>query len=517
MGIQLKYFDKIIIKRNLISILFSSIVLICGIHPSAATAGQADEISALKKRVAELTGMLKELNDRIERMEDAQSEINQTQTDTEKSQADLKDKKPSTQNTRADLKEKQTGVIEKQPEIKQTQSKSQHTQPDLQDTLAMVDNLLDDRLQVHGTLSQGYLKSDGAFMQTQDLGVPLDLNTSTFHYNEFAINFSLDISDRLRAGLQLMSRDFLVLMDNHVYLDWAQFDYAWKNEANFQAGRLKVPLGLYNKSRDVDAARTSIFLPEALYAEIRRSHFNYIDGFGIYGSFDLGSLNTLNYSTVFGDADLERKGYQAETGLTDFEGQLEDMYSIQIMWDTPLEGLKIGGTYLQFDAHVFGNLDATQYGGSASNDWYFLYDKYNIYVSSLEYTWEDLVVAAEYQETRLTNRDNIQGNTPVHLMGWYFSTAYRFNDWFASEIYYSEFYRNIDDKNGEWLEALGYPGYYAWQKDWSFNFRFDITENFLLKAGFMLKDGLGVTESAVPASLSERYWKLYQLKATAYF
>ena len=503
MGIKLKYFGQKITKQNLISILYTCALLICGFNPNLAIASQTDEISALKQRVAELTGMLKELNDRIERMEEAQSNIKQTPTDSKEIQGDRQ--------------KAETNLKEEQPKVKAAQTNSQQTQPGLQDTLSIIDELKDDRLQVHGTLSQGYLKSDGAFMQTQDLGVPLDINTSTFHYNEFAINFSYQISDRLRAGLQLMSRDFLVLMDNQVYLDWAQFDYAWKNEINLQAGRLKVPLGLHNKSRDIDAARTSIFLPEALYAEIRRSHFNYVDGFGIYGSFDLGSLNTLNYSTVFGDADLERKGYQTEPGLTDFEAQLEDMYSIQIMWDTPLEGLKIGGTYLQFDAHVFGNLDATQYGGSASNDWYFLYDKYNIYVSSLEYTWEDLVVAAEYQETRLTNRDNIQGNTPVHLMGWYFSTAYRFNDWFASEIYYSEFYRNIDDKNGEWLEALGYPGYYAWQKDWSFNFRFDITDNFLLKAGFMLKDGLGVTEAAVPASLSERYWKLYQLKATAYF
>ena len=502
MDIKLKYFNKKITKQNLISIFLTGVIFLCGLNPNSASAGQADEISALKKRVAELTGMLQELNDRIEKMEEAQSETKQTQADSKEIQDDRQ--------------KAETNLEEQQPKINTARADSQQNQSDLQDTLSMVEDLIDDRLQVHGTLSQGYLKSDGAFMQTQDLGVPLDTNTSTFHYNEFAINFSYQISDRLRAGLQLMSRDFLVLMDNHVYLDWAQFDYAWKNEANFQAGRLKVPLGLHNKSRDIDAARTSIFLPEALYAEIRRSHFNYIDGFGVYGSIDLGSLDTLNYSTVFGDADLERKGYQTEQGLTDFEAQLENMYSIQLMWDTPLEGLKIGGTYLQFDAHIFGNLDKTQSGGSASNLWYFLYDKYNVYVTSLEYTWKDLIITTEYQETRLTNRDNMRGNIPVHLMGWYLSTAYRFNDWFASEIYYSEFYRNNDDKQGKLL-PLGIPDYYAWQKDWSFNFRFDITDNFIVKAGVMLKDGFGVTESAVPVSLSERYWTLYQLKATAYF
>jgi hypothetical protein len=107
----------------------------------------------------------------------------------------------------------------------------------------------------------------------------------------------------------------------------------------------------------------------------------------------------------------------------------------------------------------------------------------------------------------------------VPSVGWYVSGSYRFSDWFAAELYYSVLYPDDNDRDGARFTAAGQDDFLAWQKDISLTGRFDLTENWIFKAGVTLSNGLaGGFSSDYPSggALSED-WILYQCKLTFVF
>ena len=58
----------------------------------------------------------------------------------------------------------------------------------------------------------------------------------------------------------------------------------WYDQLGFRAGRIKLPYGLYNQSRDVDMARTSVLLPQSVYSEVDRELLIAYEGVGLYGN-----------------------------------------------------------------------------------------------------------------------------------------------------------------------------------------------------------------------------------------
>ncbi len=84
------------------------------------------------------------------------------------------------------------------------------------------------------------------------------------------------------------------------------------------------------------------------------------------------------------------------------------------------------------------------------------------YVVSIEYIWDNLILAAEYGMNKF-EYEMIIGGEParegeVEFEGWYASAAYRFFDWFESSLYYSYFCPDINDREGEGANAsFGYP------------------------------------------------------------
>ncbi|GBC63154.1 hypothetical protein DENIS_4147 [Desulfonema ishimotonii] len=74
---------------------------------------------------------------------------------------------------------------------------------------------------IHGFISQGYLKSDdNNFLGNSEDG--------SFQFNEMGINFSRELTDKLRIGVQFFSRDLSAVGNNDVVVDWAYGDYRWR-------------------------------------------------------------------------------------------------------------------------------------------------------------------------------------------------------------------------------------------------------------------------------------------------
>jgi len=254
---------------------------------------------------------------------------------------------------------------------------------------------------------------------------------------------------------------------------------------------LKVPNGLYNESRDVDMLRTNILLPSAVYNEGFREIYMGLSGAGLYGSVPLGDLGDLDYQAMLGTQNIDGEDsgiakdiendvrYGAPTlDITDFD--VNTMYVGSLQWRSPW-GLRLGGTlnYLSFDADgsiapgVTGLLEATNIRN---------------YTASIEYTWEDLILAAEYWNLEFDRKFYITPGPPFPVdtgttekEGWYVSASYRVNDWFEVGSYYSVFYPDATDHDGDDLPVPPANDDEAWSKDIALSTRFDINEYWIFK------------------------------------
>lgn len=370
-------------------------------------------------------------------------------------------------------------------------------------------------IEIHGFISQGYLKSDdnNFFADTED---------GTFQFNELGINFSKDLTDALRIGLQVFSRDFGEVGNNTVVIDWAYGDYRWRDWLGIRAGIMKVAYGLYNETRDVDMLRTSILLPQSIYSENRRDAFTRLQGGAIYGEIPLGVAGSLSYYGAVGTSNPDEDGgiaREIEDGGTFEVTGMENKtsYNGSLQWHTFVDGLRIGvsgvkATDLAVDLRTRVPMGP---GLPAGIPLSFAVDFW-AEVFSVEYTWKDLVVVSEYMISKTV--DDLKGVylNPYKSEGYYAGAAYRFTDWLQLGAYYSEFFPRKDDKGGDRFKESG-EEFRAWQKDFALSARFDVGDNWTIKLEGHKMDGVGLLLRSDNPDGFEEDWYLFAAKVTFSF
>ncbi|MBU0992287.1 MAG: hypothetical protein KJ737_07310, partial [Proteobacteria bacterium] len=142
---------------------------------------------------------------------------------------------------------------------------------------------------IHGFISQGYLKSDNNnfLSETED---------GSFQFNEMGINFNTSLTDDLRLGIQFFSRDLGKNGNDEVVVDWALADYHFRDWMGLRVGKMKIPINLYNESRDIDMLRTQVLLPQSVYAELYRDIYATQKGFCLYGDIMIGYMGRIAYT-----------------------------------------------------------------------------------------------------------------------------------------------------------------------------------------------------------------------------
>lgn len=341
-------------------------------------------------------------------------------------------------------------------------------------------------LEIHGFISQGFLKSG-------ENNVAAGSKEGTFQFNEFGINFSTDLTDRLRAGMQFLSRDLGDIGNNEVIIDWAYADYRWKDWLGFRAGIVKLPWGMYNETRDVDMLRTSIFLPPSVYAEDERDSYGAIQGIDIYGNFSVWVLGNMSYQFQYGDKGMNPDGGLArriaiEAGAPLGYFDVTNFAVSWLEWETPISGLRLRQTSGEYN-YTFGG--AGFYFDNAGELDVFDFEetgKQYFGILSVDYMRERLTLAAEWfrvwempDDAKHDWTDEPFGGDSQQEGG-YISASYRFGDRFELGTYYSVYYADADDKEGEDLEKDGLPKYLAWQNDVAVTARLDLNEHWTVKA-----------------------------------
>jgi hypothetical protein len=224
-------------------------------------------------------------------------------------------------------------------------------------------------IEINGFISQGYLTTtDNNFMGETSEG--------SFEFNEIGINFGKELTENMRVGVQLFSRDLGNYGNNEITVDWAYGDYRWKDWLGVRVGKIKTPHGLYNETRDVDMLRNWIFLPQSVYPEIERDAALSLMGVGVYGNARLGRVGGLSYQAMIGTQNIDANESLAQSlmGINTFDPYMQNqdikvdkkICSEPYMGYTP-KRLRVGGS-----AQV-ATMDLVSYGAYPAGTGIFSY------------------------------------------------------------------------------------------------------------------------------------------------
>ncbi|MDQ1351379.1 MAG: hypothetical protein QG657_1681, partial [Acidobacteriota bacterium] len=214
----------------------------------------------------------------------------------------------------------------------------------------------EDKLQIdiHGYLSQG-------FMYSNHNNYLADTKNGTFQFNELGINFSTQVTDKLRVGMQFAALDLGDVGNDKINIDWAFADYRWQDWLGIRAGKIKMPTGFYNKTRDIDMLRTFILLPQSIYVETFRDTLTAIKGLGVYGEIPLKTLGNISYELLGGTMNIDKdsvttKGVEGQGFFKVESYNIKKAFCGEITWETPLKGLRLGFSRVNIDLKTNGVL-----------------------------------------------------------------------------------------------------------------------------------------------------------------
>jgi hypothetical protein len=359
------------------------------------------------------------------------------------------------------------------------------------------------RIEIHGFVSQGLIKTThNNYLAESDRG--------SFEMAEAGINVTKALGDRLRLGVQLFARDLGPIGDYSAKFDWFYLDYQLTEWLGLRAGRVKLPVGLYNEFSDVDAARVPILLPQSIYSVRSRDYLLAQTGFELYGYRPLPGAGALDYrlylGTIFLDAPATISSQARNIDIPYVAGG-------RLLWETPLEGLRTGGSLqilrLDFDYTSPDSPGPPPVPGVLGH----YKAPVLIWVASAEYAVRDLLLAAEYSRWRvkITADVPVTVPTPITSERFYVMAAYRLTPRLSPSVYYSALYSNVDDRDGR----------DAYQHDLAATLRFDLTANLMAKVEGHLMNGTGDLQSNLndgrPRLELTETWGLFLLKLTAFF
>jgi hypothetical protein len=366
-------------------------------------------------------------------------------------------------------------------------------------------------IDVHGFVSQGYLQTSSNDYLTQDS------TRGSFEFTEVGLNFTSQLTDELRVGVQLFARDLGDLGNYEPQFDWYYLDYRFRDWFGIRAGRTKIPFGLYNETSDIDAARVPVLLPQSVYPIQNRDYLLAQTGGEVYGTLRLGGAGDVEYRAYGGTIHVESDSSDEIRNVT-----VPYVYGGRLMWLTPVQGLQMGGSAqrlrLDFDfvppEESLAPLEAAgllppDFSGSV-----FARIRGLLWVASLEYQVADFLFATEYSRWHLELDSSLPVLVP-HTKAinerYYAMASYRVTPWFSPGVYYSLMFPDADVRSGR----------AAYQHDLAITFRYDLNAHWLVKLEGHYMHGTAALSPAEnagqPIDTLSKDWGLLLVKTTAYF
>ena len=371
---------------------------------------------------------------------------------------------------------------------------------DLKDTGSPIEEV-----QLHAFFSQGFMKSNNnnVFGESKD---------GTFDLREFGFNFSGNINPSVMLAAQFMGYSLGDQGDDQLNLHYGLIDINLNEAVGFRIGRVRVAAGLYNETRDIDMLRNSVFLPQSIYPEILRDYFASADALAIYGGFDLDDLGYLSYQAHIGKLTNSKDRYsdlpfliRGSSGI--IVDDLKDGRSSggHIKWDTPINGLRCAWSWRRVDNTIsFKPTTFSTPGG-------------DIVVTPPTITADDYVNeiwSIEYEINSLTLKSELSHQTEdgkPDTTGWYVGADYDLNEKFAFGGNYSRWSIERGSSYGD-IDML-----YGFSNSVSFFGKYNINDNWLIKAQLDFMRGIGRNQGMVATRNDEVDNILFSIKTTLSF
>jgi hypothetical protein len=354
-------------------------------------------------------------------------------------------------------------------------------------------------VEVHAFASQGFILSkDNNYLSS-------DTTHGSFQFSELGINFTKNLTDKLRFGAQLFAQDLGPTGSYDIKADWFYMDYRWRDWLGFRAGRVKIPFGLYNEISDIDQARVAVLLPQSVYPEENQNYLLAQTGVELYGYLKSRAAGALDYRAYGGTIFLDA-ATPAGSPYQLLSYNVPYLAGGRLLWETPLDGLRVGGSLQTL------RLDATILEGTQTAT---LEVPAVLWVASAEYVARDLSLAAEYSRWYLSDKSSNQTLVPATTSQVseraYVMANYRAARWLQPGLYYALQFPNIDDRQGRQNV----------QHDVATTLRFDVNDHWLFKLEAHYMIGTAGVDSTLngntPLDQLQQSWGVFLAKTTAYF
>jgi hypothetical protein len=352
-------------------------------------------------------------------------------------------------------------------------------------------------VQVHGFVSQGFIYSTkNNYLAKSTRG--------SFEFSEAGINFTKPLTDKLRVGLQLFARDLGPIGNYSAKLDWYSLDYRFADWLGLRAGRVKLPYGLYNEGSDVDAARVPVLLPQSVYSLTSRDYLLAQTGAELFGYLSLGAAGALDYRVYGGTIFIDLPARQTGPVIINDIG-VPYVAGGRLVWETPLEGFRLGGSLLAARLDLRFTAAATPLTARVPA---------TLWLASAEYAMRDWLFSVEYGRTTThlrTSNPALFPNARTTGEGGFAMVSYRVSPWLQPGAYYSMLIPNVT-RRGARANA---------QHDFAATLRFDLSSFWLVKLEGHLMRGTAALSPALndnkPVATLADTWAAFFVKTTAVF
>lgn len=372
-------------------------------------------------------------------------------------------------------------------------------------------------VQIHGFVSQGFVLSEGNNVN----GSSTDSSGSA-KYQELGINGSWRPRGDLMLAAQFASVRAGEATDEYLTLEYGLLDYTpWQAENGrfgLRAGKVKLPFGFYNESRDAVFTRPGILMPQGIYLETSGAReFGYFSVYGgqFYADWYAGNHALYLEAGAYGDQSL---GDSADIAIlrADAKGTFRNDrgFLVRLLEDYD------GGRFRAALSWATVDLSYTPSGEPFSGSNPFAMPgklDFRQTILSFQYNWPRLSLTAEYTWRNFKLDDLIPGLSSsvadLEPSGAYLQATYRATPKWSGFLRYDEQIRDSSDRDGRKAEArFGLPRYYQFAHDWTVGTRYDLTSNLAAWAEFHYVDGVAwvnpLDNPDFNAGAAERYWNL---------
>jgi hypothetical protein len=374
---------------------------------------------------------------------------------------------------------------------------------------------LPENVQVHGFLSQGFFhSSDNNVYGQSDDGISPGLT-------EIGLNVSYQPLERLRFAAQGLYRRAGDVDNGSVRLDFGLadltlFDYD-SGKIGLRGGRIKIPFGLYNETRDVAFTHPTILLPQGIYFDRSRSLLLSADGGSFYAEqrTDYGDFN-FKFNVGMPSNDLSEI-QTVVLAARNAQGVLNTKPAIATQLNYELNG----GEYVFAVSYMDLEFDYTPVLGERAFNGMLLPNStthIQPLLFSAQYNGEKFTLTGEYNY-RWNNFGNFAPQGKFVTESWYVEGNYRILPKLQATVRYDTVSINKDDRGGSGALQLGLPRHVSYATDWVFGLRYDITPSWMIRADYTRVHGTAWLPQAdnPDPSKTVQDWDLYALQLSFKF